>query len=86
MTDRSNKPAATDRSATTQRTAPRPIPTREEFHRSFAGVIYDSDFDTTCDHSPIDMGSRIITTKKFDNHCKINDNIRKRRSTYGKKL
>jgi len=84
MTDKSSKPVTT--STTTQRTAPRPIPTREEFHRSFAGVIYDCDFDTSGEGSIKNIESRIRTTKSFDNQCKSNYIARKRRSTYGKEL
>lgn len=35
-------------STKTKKTAPSPIPTREEFHRSYAGLVWESDFDTEC--------------------------------------
>lgn len=85
MTDKSNKPLTTA-TITSQLLVPQPIPTREEFHRSFAGVIYEYDFDTSGEHSIKDMATRIKAANNFDNQCRINDDIRKRRSTYEKEL
>lgn len=50
------------------------IPTREEFHRSFAGKIYQFDFGTEGNQiqrrSLASTASRIISDKRFDESCK----------------
>lgn len=44
------------------------IPSREEFHKSFSGVIYQSDFNQ---YIPLTtMASRIASNLRFNETCK----------------
>lgn len=44
------------------------IPTNEESHRRFSGIIYETDFDYPT--SLTEMASRIASNRKFDQRCK----------------
>ena len=50
------------------------IPSREEFHKRFSGVIYPSDYDYPT--SLTAMASRIASNLKFDESCKRNRELR----------
>lgn len=61
--------------------AKRPLPTREELHRTYAGSISASDFNTqskyTRRYSP--TADRITSAERFDYSCAGNLAARKRR-------
>lgn len=51
------------------------IPTREEFHKTYGGQIYKSDFNTVyenfgCIDDSSRLANRISTDRKFDMRCK----------------
>lgn len=51
------------------------IPSRQEFHKRFSGVIYQSDFN-----APIPltvMAGRIASNIKFDENCKTYSKLEK---------
>lgn len=50
------------------------VPSREEFHRRFSGVIYLSDFDYPT--SLTVMASRIASNLRFDESCKLNRKLK----------
>lgn len=56
------------------------IPSREEFHRRFSGIIYASDFDHPI--SLTDMASRIASNHRFDETCRQNYEFKKTKEVY----
>lgn len=55
---------------------------REELHRTFAGLLYTSDFDTEISelhNSESKVAGRILSTWRFDMSCQRNSDARERR-------
>ncbi len=51
---------------------PCPVPTREEFHRRFGGIISEGDFCTNSSRRTKDIAGKIISDMKFDKQCMKN--------------
>lgn len=50
------------------------IPTREEFHQRFSGIIYLSDYDYPT--SLTATANRVASNLRFDETCKLNRELR----------
>ena len=48
---------------------PHPVPTREEFHRCFGGIVSEGDFCTNSSGRTKDIAGKIISDMKFDKLC-----------------
>lgn len=59
------------------------IPPREEFHRTFGGMIYNNDYDINHKYNNTKSGSiitqRIVSDMKFDKECRQNAEKRDRK-------
>lgn len=56
---------------------PSPVPTREEFHRTYGGYILSSDFDSDHYTPPAYYAGRIESAFRFDKQCRQNTETRK---------
>lgn len=62
-----------------------PILSREETHKTFGGLIYESDFETDYggkNYKRSQVASRIVTDRNFDKQCKTNTKIRERQKKH----
>lgn len=68
---------------------PKPLPTREELHRTFGGIIYEHDLDPESAAYMAELSKRISNDKNFDKLCRkkqqfnATDNMNNKGENYG---